>query len=456
MATFFFCGIGGIGMSAIALYLKQIGHTVIGSDRSFDLGNPNAVQSNLLQAGIKLVPQDGSGVTDNVDVFVVSTAVEDTILDVKAAKKLGLLICKRAEILADILHAFKGIAIAGTSGKTTITAMTAHILYENELNPTMINGGISLNTYGDKPQSNFLFGVGDYCVIEADEHDGTINLYSPYISVVSNVSLDHKPLSELRPLFEEFIARTKHGCVINADCTETQKFTIDHPNVIRFSTKGHKADLMATDITPLMDGIGFRLNGMDVHLPVYGAYNVENALCAIGAALHAGIPVEKSIEALQSFKGTKRRLQIIGRENGVAVIDDYAHNPEKIKATLSAMKYYPGHIYAIFQPHGFAPTRLMKDELIHVLKGLIDPTLTYTMSDIFYVGGTVAKDISSKDIIDPLVQDGLDAHYIPNRRDVIPYLKSHVKGGDRVIVMGARDDSLTDFAGEILNAFKGA
>ena len=162
MATFFFCGIGGIGMSAIALYLKNVGHAVWGSDRSFDLGNPNAVHTNLLNAGIRLVPQDGRAVTKEIDTFVVSTAVEETIPDIKRARELGLTIKKRAEVLADILHSYKGIAIAGTSGKTTTTAMLSHILYENALDPTMINGGISLNTYNDSPQSNMIFGNGEY------------------------------------------------------------------------------------------------------------------------------------------------------------------------------------------------------------------------------------------------------------------------------------------------------
>lgn len=454
MATFFFCGIGGIGMSAIALYLKNVGHTVLGSDRSFDLGNPNAVHTNLLNAGIFLVPQDGRAVTKEIDTFVVSTAVEETIPDIKRARELSLTIKKRAEVLADILHSYKGIAIAGTSGKTTTTAMLSHILYENELDPTMINGGISLNTYNDSPQSNMIFGNGEYCVIEADEHDGTIELYSPYISVVSNVSLDHKPLEILRPLFENFIRRTKHGVVINADCPEIQKMKFDHPNILSFSLYNDKADLYASNITPLPQGTAFDLNGEHFELPVYGDYNIQNVLAATAAALHAGVPLQHSMRALQTFKGTKRRLQKLGTEHGITVIDDYAHNPDKIRATLETLKKYPGYTWAVFQPHGFAPTRLIKDELIHVLNTIIDDNLTFIATDIYYVGGTVAKDISAADIIHPVKEASKDAVYIPNRSDIIDFLLPKLKADDKIIVMGARDDSLSDFAWEILKRIK--
>lgn len=455
MATFFFCGVGGIGMSSIALYLRKKGHTVLGSDRSFDNHAPSAIQDALVKADVQLCPQDGSCVTTNIDYFIVTRAVEETIPDIKRAVELGLTIKKRPEILADIFHTYKGIAIAGTSGKTSITAMTAHILHENGLKPTMINGGISLNTYNDEVQSNLIFGTGEYLVIEADESDGSIEKYTPYISVVSNISLDHYELDIVRKMFEDFLARTEHGVVINTDCKETQKITVKHPNVISFSTKGAVADLRATDIQPLPNGIQFKLNGTDVKLPVIGIHNIENALAAIGACMHAGVSVTDAVQALQSFQGTKRRLQKIGTENGITVIDDYAHNPEKIKAALSAMMQYPGHVYAIFQPHGFAPLRLMKEELIEVLKGFLTHNVTFIMNDVFYAGGTTAKDISSNDVISPVAETGKQALYLPTRGQTLDFLSHKLHAGDRVIVMGARDDSLSDFAQEILKTIQG-
>lgn len=450
MATFFFCGIGGIGMSSIALYLQKKGHTVLGSDRSFDMNASSAIRDALTKADIRLCPQDGSCITTDIDYFVVTRAVEETIPDVKRAVELGLKIKKRPQMLADIFHAYNGIAIAGTSGKTSITAMTAHILHENGLNPTMINGGISLNTYNKEPRSNLMFGTSEYLVIEADESDGSIEQYTPYISVVSNISLDHYELEVVRKLFEDFLARTEHGVVINADCPETKKITVNHLNIISFSTKGNKADLVATEIAPLPEGMRFKLNGMDVVLPVIGVHNIENALAAIGVCLHAGVSVADSVRTLQTFRGTKRRLQKIGTEKGITVIDDYAHNPEKIKAALSALMQYPGHIYAIFQPHGFSPLRLMKEELIEALKTLLTPDVTFIMNDVFYAGGTVAQDIGSNDVIAPVTAAQKEAYYHPTRTETLNFLSGKLHKGDRVIVMGARDDSLSDFAEEIL------
>ena len=209
MATFFFCGVGGIGMSAIALYLKKAGNTVFGSDRSFDTGKHNAVKESLMRAGVTLVRQDGKHVPDSTNVFVVSSAVEESVPDVKTALLKGLHIKKRAEVLAEIFNQKTGIAVGGTSGKTTVTAMIGHILSVENKQPTMINGGISLNTYHQESESNLIYGESDLCVIEADESDGSIQLYEPSVSVLTNISLDHKPIQETTPLFIDFLNKAK-------------------------------------------------------------------------------------------------------------------------------------------------------------------------------------------------------------------------------------------------------
>ena len=222
MATFFFCGIGGIGMSAIALYLQKKGERVLGSDRSFDKEQNLEMKARLLKEGISLFPQDGSGITPDIDFLVVSSAVEKSILDVKKALDLSIPVKKRAELLSEIFHSFeKRIAVAGTSGKTSVTAMTAHVLYHLEKHPVMINGGIMLNSYHGEEPSNLIFDTGDTIVIESDESDGSIELYNPFISVLNNISLDHKPLEEIKPLFEKFLERASFGCVINLDCEHT-------------------------------------------------------------------------------------------------------------------------------------------------------------------------------------------------------------------------------------------
>lgn len=453
---YYFCGIGGIGMSSIAQYFALKGHQVFGSDRAFDLGDNIKTKEQLQKLGICIFPQDASGVTSDIDYFVTSTAVEAKIPDVQKAVQLNLNIKRRAQMLAEILHTYTGIAVGGTSGKTTITAMVGHILTVCGLSPTIINGGILINTYqkGGNP-SNFIMGKGDFCVIESDESDGTIELYNPAISIVSNISLDHKPLDELRPLFKNFIERTKKGVVLNLDCKETAVFKNIHPNTLTFSCqKDSGANLIATDITPTNQGIDFKINGILAHLQVMGKHNVENALASVGAALLAGVDLKKAINALSSFMGTKRRLEKIGIANEITVFDDYAHNPEKISASLQTLHQENHTLWAVYQPHGFTPTRLMKNELIEAFATKSGDNDVLIFPEIFYQGGTVAKDISSKDLVEALKSKSKKAFFFENRSDIPEFIATHAKPNDRVVVMGARDGTLTNLAHDILNALE--
>lgn len=452
---YYFCGIGGVGMSSIAEFLKFKGYQVCGSDRAFDLGDNLKTKRKLEEEGIALFKQDGNGVDNSIDCFVVSTAVESKILDVQKALSLNISIKKRAEVLAEILHAHKGIAIGGTSGKTTITAMTGHILYENKYDPVVINGGTFINTYNNNSDSNVILGNGDYCVIESDESDSTIELYNPVISVVSNISLDHKPIEELMPLFSDFVKRTRHGTVINIDCQYAQTLKNLHSNTITFSCDAQKnATLTATDIQKTQKGITFKVNSISVELQVPGLHNVQNALAAIGASMLAGISLEDCAKALSTFKGTKRRLERIGTAHDITVYDDYAHNPEKIAASLRTLQNPPHRLFSVFQPHGFAPLRLMKEDLI---KSFIDNTTPQDFlifPEVFYQGGTVTKDISSKDIVNALNMQNRQAFFFENRADITDFIVQNIKHGDTVAVMGARDNTLTDLAKQIFEIIK--
>ena len=456
MATFFFCGIGGIGMSSIALYLKKKGHTVLGSDRLFDQQATSPIKTRLENAGIILFPQNGTSISSYIDTFVVSSAIEDSIPDIKRAKELGLTIKKRAQVLAEILSEHYGIAIAGTSGKTTVTAMVGHILHCCNKHPLMINGGISVNTYNNEPSSNLLMDGDDICVIEADESDGSIELYTPDLAVVTNITLDHKTLDEIKPLFKDFLLCTQKGIVMNMDDEESCSLHIDRPNIITFSAKGNPhATLQASDITESIKGMNFKINGENVFLPMIGRHNIENALAAAGLCMHLDISVQESMKALQSFLGTERRLTQIGSKNDITVFDDYAHNPAKIQAALNALKPLGKRLFAIYQPHGFGPLRLMKDALIKTLTETLDDQVEWIMLPVFYAGGTVTKDISSEDIVAPLQQNGKRAVALTTRDDVLQYVKKRACPGDIILVMGARDASLSDFANQILTILEG-
>ncbi len=456
MATFFFCGIGGIGMSSIALYLKKKGHTVLGSDRSFDQNKAPEMQQRLQKSGIVLFPQDGSSISPYIDTFVISSAVEERIPDVKRAKELGLTIKSRAEVLAEILSEHFGVAVAGTSGKTTVTAMVGHILYTLKKHPLMINGGISCNVYNNDAPSNLLMDGDEVCVIEADESDGSIERYIPDLAVVTNITLDHKNLDETKPLFKDFLMRARKGIVLNWDDSESRTLDLDRPNIITFSAKGNsEATLYASDIQESLQGMHFKINGQATFLPMIGHHNIENALAAVGLCMHMNISIQESMKALQSFLGTKRRMTLVGEVNDIFVFDDYAHNPAKIQAALNALKPLTKRIFAIYQPHGFGPLRLMKETLIQMLKQQLDSQTEWIMLPVFYAGGTVCKDISSDDIVVPLQQHSKRAVVLKKRQEVIDYVQKRACPGDSILVMGARDNSLSDFANDIFIALGG-
>lgn len=453
--NYFFCGIGGIGMSSVALWLAANGHRISGSDRGFDKGENTVLKTTLLKAGIQLCPQDGSGISDATDCLVVSSAVEESIPDVQEALQRKIPIQKRSQMLAQIFHSHPvRIAVGGTSGKTTITAMIGHILHETGKEPTVINGGIMLNNYGGEA-SNLLLGKGKICVIEADESDGSIDLYRPTVAVVSNISLDHKPIEELLPLFRKFAEKAETGAVLNADCPYTGRLRGKAPKTVTFSLTGRPADFIGEKITPFNGGMTFQMNGIDGSLAVPGMHNVADALAAIGAVALTGIDPMAALKALASYKGTKRRLEKIGTVHKITVYDDYAHNPEKIAASLSTVKAGSGRVFAIFQPHGFAPTRLMKDDLITAFVQHTDENDFLLFPEIFYQGGTVAKDISSADLVKALKAQKRAAFFFPKRPDIIPFITEHARPQDQVLIMGARDSSLTDFAKEILTVLGG-
>ena len=453
MKKYFFCGIGGSGMSSLALALKNKGCEIGGSDRARDAGVSADKFDILEKQGIRLFNQDGSGLDEQTDALVVSSAVEETIPDVVKARELNIPVFTRAQILADFLHEHNGIAVGGTSGKTTVTGMIGHILKTAGVDPDVINGGVMLNYADSSGLGNVMTGQGTFCVIEADESDGSIELYHPAVSVVTSLSLDHKPVEELKVLFGDFVERAGVGAVLNADNADVIALKDRNSNVLSFSTRGAEADLKAENITPEENGVRFTLDGERIFLPVIGRHNVANALAAIAAVEMIGITRAQAVEALSTFKGIHRRLETVGTsKRGITVIDDFAHNPEKIAASLSALKEYEGRLIVIYQPHGFKPTKMLRAGIVEAFdKGLsLDDTLI--MQEIYYAGGSAQKDISAADLIRDLEKTGKRVHFIPNRKKILALIKGLAEKGDRIVVMGARDETLTDFARSIYEA----
>ncbi len=457
---YFFCGIGGSGMLPLALILKGRGYAVEGSDRMLDQGRTAQKFDFLRAQGIRLHKQDGSGLTRPEQILVVSAAVEETVPDVQAARRLGAKRMTRAELLASLFNAApRSIGIGGTSGKSTTTGMAGWILHHAGRGPTVMNGAVMKNFIApDTPFASALLGKSDLFVSEVDESDGSIALYTPYIAVLTNIALDHKSMDELRALFRDFVAKAE-TVVLNLDNEETAILAAELPDgkAITFSLSAAAADLRAGGLAPTPEGIDFevteRATGecVPVRLRVPGAHNAANALAAIGVARACGVTLEEAAAALGEFAGLRRRLEFVGTAGGVTVIDDFAHNPDKILATLTTLHDFPGRLLVIFQPQGFGPLRLMKDAFIDCFARNLNGDDVLIMPDPVYFGGTVDRSVSSPDIIEGVAARGRQALAIAERAACGDKLVELARPGDRIVVMGARDDTLSLFAADLLD-----
>ena len=451
MSKINFCGISGSGMSALAQVLKFTGNIVQGSDRNFDLGRDAKNKHALESLGIKICPQDGTGIDQSVDYVCASTAVEDSIPDIKAAKEHGIKIKTRPEVLSEIFHSYKyGIAVGGTSGKTTTTAMIGFILDKAGKKPCMINGGLLRDYENNAGIPNVILNHGDICVVEADESNGSISLYNPYIAIINNISADHKSLEELKELFQQLANRTQNAVIINDDYDLCREIKYQGTRKT-FSLKNPKADFYAYNIKALPNGTQYSLNGQTYTLNLIGAFNVANALAALATCEQMGVKTEDAAKILADFHGTKRRLEIIGSKKGITVIDDFAHNPDKVKASVTALRQYQGRLIILFQPHGFGPMRSLGKEIMAEFVTNMNKNDILVMPEIFFVGGTVTKDISSADLIAYAHQLGKEkAFFFSQRNDAEKFILEQAQTGDRIVIMGARDNSLTDLCQIIL------
>src|SRR6266480_4404496 len=365
---YFFCGVGGSGMTPLALIVQARGGRVEGSDRALDQGRDAAKFDFLRAHGVRLHPQDGSGVTRADQILVTSAAVEDTVPDVLAARRIGAAVTTRAQLLAELFNASAcGVGVAGTSGKSTTTGMIGWILHRAGRDPTIMNGAEMKNFSSlGSPFAGARIGDGEEFVCEIDESDGSIALFSPRVAVLNNISLDH------------------------------------------------------------------------------------NALAELGAASACGVGLSDAAKHLGEFSGIRRRLEVVGTANEITVIDDFAHNPDKIAATLQTMHAFAGRLLLMFQPHGYGPLRLMRDNLVDCFAcGLLSED-ALLMPEPVYFGGTVDRSVGSGEIVGEIVRRGRKALALPDRSACGEKLVQLARRGDRILVMGARDDSLSQFARDLV------
>jgi UDP-N-acetylmuramate--alanine ligase len=430
-----FVGIGGIGMSGIAEVLLNLGYRVSGSDV-----RTTAITERLERCGATIYPRH---VTENVKdahVVVTSTAVRPDNPEIQEAERRKIPVIARAEMLAELARLKYSIAVAGTHGKTTTTSMIATILDRAGLDPTVVVGGI-LNTIG----SNARLGKGDFIVLEADESDRSFLLLSPTIAVITNIEADHldhyRDLGDIQTAFLSFINKVPfYGAVVL--CLDEPAVQSLIPQVkrriITFGTAA-PADVRITDVN--VEGLGssftLRFDGgtsQNFKLSVPGVHNVLNATAAFAAARDMGVEPAVVAAALEGFRGVERRFQVKSCD-GITVIDDYAHHPTEIRATLAAAKVANfARIFAIFQPHRYSRTFHLFDDFARAFN-LADAVL---ILDIYPAGESPIEGVTTPALIDKIKSFGhKNAMYAPNFEMIESYIIANAKEGDAVLVMGA-------------------
>ena len=442
-----FIGIGGIGMSGIAEILFNLGYEITGSDIK-----ESDTTKRLENIGIKIFIGQNKNNVASAEAIVISTAIKEDNPEYISAQKNNIPIVHRSEMLAEVMRLRLSIAIAGTHGKTTTTSLVAHALSEAGLNPTIINGGI-INKFG----SNAKLGEGKWLVAEADESDGSFTRLPATIAIVSNIDPEHLDFygdfDSVKKAFSQFVENIPFygAAILCTDNKEVQKLRLKIKNrrVITYGLNS-KADVRADNIRTDIKGTTFDVitkNGTikDLFIPINGKHNIQNTLASIAAAMEVGIENNKIQKLYQKFKGVKRRFTNTGTFNGAKVIDDYAHHPVEIKATLQAGRSSTsGKIHAIMQPHRYTRLQnLFKDfsncfsdaDYVHILP-------------VYSANEEPIDNINSENLTKNIITSGhKNASYQKNFQDLKSTLLKTVKSEDIVIFMGAGD--ITKWAYEI-------
>lgn len=426
-------GIGGVGMSALARALAGHGAEVTGSDRFLDAGQPTPALEKLRRAGFALAAQDGSALRPDTRALVLSTAIEKDNAEVRRAAELGVPVVHRAEMLARLVGGGTCIAVTGTAGKTTVTGLVGWVLECAGMNPSVVNGGAVVNWVTDTELGNARIGSPHLWVIEADESDRSLLQFEPDWAVITNISKDHFELDEVTALFRQFAGRVRRGVV---GC-------FGEP----------PAEKLLAGFAPRLTAQGslFQHRGEEYAVPLLGRHNAENALEAVELCLRLGLEPATIRNALAGFRGIERRLEPAGTAAGISVIDDYAHNPAKIRAALTALAPYHGRILAAWRPHGYGPLALMKDELLAMFAETLRPPDMLFVLPVFYAGGTARRVFTSGEFVEALRARGLRAEYAPDFDALEARLARQAEKGDAILVMGARDPGLPAFARRLVS-----
>jgi UDP-N-acetylmuramate--alanine ligase len=446
----FFIGVAGVGMSAIAQYLAGIDKKVSGSDRYFKEGEFNETKTKLETEGIQCFLQNGEGITSETDLVVVSTAIEDTVFEVQKAKQLNIPIIKRSELLALIAESKRTIAVGGTSGKSTTSAMLFDILDKAGLQPSIISGAGLVSIIKAGKIGNAKVGKGEWLVIEADESDGSIVQYKPEIGLLLNVDKDHQEIDELMSIFGIFKNNSKKF-IVNQSNTLAKQLSQNVDQDFA-SVENTEAGYIAKHFKQEGFNIQYSILNVQFSMNTIGKHNMENALAAVAVANQIGVDIETCATALKNYEGIYRRNQVLGNKNGIWVIDDYAHNPVKCAAAIRSCQPVAEKVVAWFQPHGYGPTRFLRNDFVKEIASALRPQDEIWMSEIFYAGGTAVKDISANDLIHDIKALGKNAFFVEDRNLFVEYVRSHLDENTVLLLMGARDPGLEQFSKSVFQS----
>ena len=435
-----FIGIGGISMSGLAEILLEEHFTISGSD-----AKESDLTRHLEHMGVTVYyGQAASNIKEGVDLVVYTAAIREDNPEFLRAKELNIPMMSRAELLGQIMDNYENsIAIAGTHGKTTTTSMISQILLAAKADPTITVGGILKALDG-----NLRVGKSNIFVSEACEYTNSFLHFYPKYSIVLNVEAEHldffKDIQDIRHSFHQFLSNTKKdgAILLNGEIENYKELTEGLPNeVITFgltdSCDYHPADITFNEkACASFTAMHHDTPVMKVSLNVPGMHNVSNALAAIALALDLKIPTEAIIAGLSAFGGADRRFQHKGTVDGITVIDDYAHHPTEIRATLTAAKNYPHkRLVLVFQPHTYSRTKAFLNDFADVLS-LADVVV---LADIYAAREKNTYGISSKDLLEVLAKKGTDCHYFPSFEEIEKFLLKNCMNGDLLITMGAGD-----------------
>ena len=400
-------GIGGVGMSALAQAFLDAGHAVTGADRSLGAGDGprTPVLAALERQGVRLFPDDGSGVDERTGRVVISTAVEADNPGLLRAAQLGIPVTHRAAALAELLSTRRLVAVVGTCGKSTVTAILGHLLASCGFDPLVVNGAqiVGWDAQGTRVGSARK-GAGTYAVAEVDESDKSLVVFKPFTAIVTNASADHYSKEEMDAVFDAFV-RNVPGPVLD----------------------GRREPIVPSDVART--------------IPLPGEHNAVNAECALRMARALGADPTALAAAIRTFPGVDRRLQRVGDCSGTAVYDDYAHNPEKLRAMLTTLQEaFPKGVAALWRPHGYAPLRKMMDALAEMFRATLRPQDLLLLPPVYDAGGTTDRSVNSDVLAAKLA--GSPVRLVQGLEEAEMLLRAQAPAYGAFVTCGARDPGL--------------